>query len=398
MPTAAIFCGQPFDWLALRQGHPYVPPTMCARRFLLVIFVLTLLFVAGAFAIYQFGGDVLRQQATPQGHFQAPPPQSGPDYVREENWLSLPNTVPPGPAEWLPRGFTANSPAKPAATFYIHPTTYLERDRWNALLSHRDSQERAALFARSQASAFNGVSQVYAPKYRQAAFGAFLLDSEDARAALDLAYSDVARAFDQFVGQLEPGQPIILAGHSQGALHLTRLLRDKVAGKPIARQVVAAYVVGWPVSTAADVPAMGLPACRSADQAGCILSWQSFGNPANPSLITGVYNGSTGFNGQKRRQEDMLCVNPLTGQQNGEAPASANVGTLVPDDQTFRDGVLEPNRVGAACENGFLIVDGDLPDLGPFVLPGNNYHVYDYALFWGNISQDVERRLAAWQR
>jgi hypothetical protein len=30
------------------------------------------------------------------------------------------------------------------------------------------------------------------------------------------------------------------------------------------------------------------------------------------------------------------------------------------------------------------------------VLPGNNYHVYDYALFWGAIRRDAERRLAAW--
>jgi putative Holliday junction resolvase len=32
------------------------------------------------------------------------------------------------------------------------------------------------------------------------------------------------------------------------------------------------------------------------------------------------------------------------------------------------------------------------------VLPGNNYHVYDYALFWGSIRADAERRLAAWRR
>ena len=90
---------------------------MCARRFLLVIFFLTLLFVAGAFAIYQFGTDVLIRQAAPQGKFEAPPPASGPDYVRVENWLALPDTVPPGPAEWLPQGYTAEGGAKPAATF-----------------------------------------------------------------------------------------------------------------------------------------------------------------------------------------------------------------------------------------------------------------------------------------
>ena len=76
---------------------------------------------------------------------------------------------------------------------------------------------------------------------------------------------DVAAAFDRFLAEAGD-RPIILAGHSQGALHLERLLREKVAGKPIAKRIVAAYVVGWPISTTADLPALGLPACASPDQ------------------------------------------------------------------------------------------------------------------------------------
>jgi hypothetical protein len=45
-----------------------------------------------------------------------------------------------------------------------------------------------------------------------------------------------------------------------------------------------------------------------------------------------------------------------------------------------------------------LIINGTIPPLGPYVLPGNNYHVYDYALFWAAIRRDAERRLATWQR
>ena len=44
---------------------------MCARRFLFVIFFLTLVVVAGAFAVYQWGGRVLVEQAVPKGHFEA---------------------------------------------------------------------------------------------------------------------------------------------------------------------------------------------------------------------------------------------------------------------------------------------------------------------------------------
>jgi hypothetical protein len=36
--------------------------------------------------------------------------------------------------------------------------------------------------------------------------------------------------------------------------------------------------------------------------------------------------------------------------------------------------------------------------MGPFVLPGGNYHVYDYALYWTNLREDFARRLAAWQK
>lgn len=369
---------------------------MWIRRFLMIIFTLTILVVVGAFAVYQFGGEVLKKQMTPQGHFQPPPTQSGPDYSQEANWIARPGLA-RDPSSWVPEGAGTPSAGGTAAIFYIHPTTYLDRDRWNGPLDDPQSRNRSELFVRSQASAFTGAGQVWAPRYRQAAFGAFLLDSKDARAALDLAYGDVARAFDRFLEEVEPNRPIILAGHSQGALHLTRLLKDKVAGKPVTSRIVAAYVIGWPVSQAADLPAMGLPACRTADQSGCILSWQSFGAPANTGLITDVYNGSTGFNGQRRRQEDMLCVNPLTGTEGASAPASANLGTLVPD-ATFTSASLAVGQVGAACDKGFLMLDGEIPPLGPYVLPGNNYHVYDYALFWANIRQDAERRLASWRR
>ena len=41
---------------------------MCARRFLLIILALTLLTVAAAFAIFQFGTRVLIKSAIPRGH------------------------------------------------------------------------------------------------------------------------------------------------------------------------------------------------------------------------------------------------------------------------------------------------------------------------------------------
>ena len=367
---------------------------MCARRFLIIVLILTLLAVAAAFAIFQFGQEVLIKQATPQGHFQQPPPDSGPDYAAMDSWIARPG-LSGDPSGWRPGDEPRPLDTRPAHLFYIHPTTYLQRDRWNAQLSgSADADYRARLFVQSQASAFTDVASAWAPRYRQAAFGAFLLDSEDARKALEVAYSDVSAAFDQFLATIPDGEPIILAGHSQGALHLSRLLREHVAGKPVRSRIAAAYVVGWPISTVADLPAMGLPACASADQSGCILSWMSFGDPANPELVLQSYEESSGFGGRERRREDMLCVNPLTGTRAGAAPPQANPGTLVPS-ANLGSATLEPGRVGARCEDGLLIIDGDIPPLGPYVLPGNNYHVYDYALFWEAIRRDAARRVQA---
>ena len=367
---------------------------MCARRFLAIIFVLTLIAVAAAFGIYQWGSRVLLSEATPRGHFRAGH-EVGPDYASLASWIAQPTLRhDQDPSRWLPAGISLVKTG-PAEIFYIHPTTYLGTDHWNAPLNaDQDTEFRTNLFVESQASAFNNVGDIWAPRYRQAAYGSFLLRSKDAQQALDYAYGDVAAAFDEFVKQAG-SRPIILAGHSQGALHLVRLLREKIAGKPIARQIVAAYVVGWPISVAADLPALGLPACASPGEPRCILSWMSFREPANPDIIFHEWAKTKGLNGAGRRQRDVLCVNPISGAKDGAASPRDNPGMLVPTSD-LNSATLQPQMIGAHCSNGLLIIDGMLPQLGPYVLPGNNYHVYDYALFWGAIRRDAAQRLAAW--
>ncbi len=362
---------------------------MLARRFLGCIFLATVIAVAIGFAVYQFGGSILIRQATPQGHYVAPKGNDGPDYAKPENWVDRPGRATSDSA-WMPDGMTPATGDKPAATFFIHPTTYLQTDRWNApLVPAGQDEARIHLFVQSQSSAFNAVSTIWAPRYRQAAFGAFLLKGDDATRALDLAYRDVLAAFDVFLAA-NPGRPLILAGHSQGALHLSRLLvdrRDALKGR-----LVAAYVVGWPLSATADLPAMGRTACTKPDETGCILSWQSFSEPANPALIIDAWVGTRGASGIVRQRADMVCVNPLTGTSGGSAPATANLGTLQPS-ANFATATSYPGQVGARCDQGLLLVSGELPSDGGFVLPGNNYHPFDYAMFWGSIRADAARRL-----
>lgn len=365
-----------------------------ARKFLYVVAVLIVLAIAGAFAYRFFGAQLMRAAMVPGIAFESEPPIPATDYRNAHMWLARPD-IPDNPALWTPPAYQPGK-SPPAAVFFIHPTSYLQRAHWNAPLDDEEANGRAALFLRGQASAFNEVGAIWAPRYRQATFGAFLTTQAEAEKALDLAYADVAAAFAEFLREIGPDRPIILAGHSQGSLHLSRLLREQVAGRPIAKRVVAAYVVGWPISKVADLPFLGLPECTAADQAGCLLSWQSFAEPSDPSMVTDLYDATNGPTGIPRRGTAMVCTNPLTGTPDAEADAAANLGTLIPA-ADLRTATIAAGRVPAKCGGRGMLTIGPPVELGPYVLPGNNYHVFDYSLFWANVRADAARRRAAWQ-
>lgn len=322
--------------------------------------------------------------ATPNGQI---------DYAQGSSWIARPD-LSDDPSRWNPPGFRRDK-AGPVAIFYVPPTTYLGRDRWNAPLDDRPSNDRLRIFVASQASAFNGLGEMWAPRYRQATAGAFFTNKADAARSLDFAYGDVARAFAAFLAAIPADRPILLAGHSQGSLHLMTLLARRIAGTPIADRIVAAYLGGWAVSTTADLPRLGLSACAHPGQYGCIVAWQSFAEPADPGLVRNVYDASTGLTGSPRKGTPMLCVNPLTGASGTAAPAGANLGALVP--QPGLGGAdLVKGLVPARCDpSGLLLIGADPVGYGAYVLPGRNYHVFDYALFWANIRADAEARTTA---
>ena len=376
--------------MARKRSHPAV-------RFLWAIAGLTVLVIAAALAYRIFEKELLRWAMVPSAPFRDVPMPAGADYRQARMWIARPDIV-GNPALWMPPGFPTAGPPR-ASVFFVHSTSYMESTAWNAPVDDPESQDRAALFVRSQASAFNAIGAIWAPRYRQAAFGAFLTSEEDATRALDFAYRDVLAAYEEFVRAAPADRPIVLAAHSQGSAHLMRLLQERIRGAPEAQRVVAAYLVGWPVSVTADLPALPFPACARPDEAACILSWQSFSEPADPSQVTDVYDESAGPGGARRSGSAMLCTNPLTGISGGGAPSSANLGTLVPDED-MSVAELRRGLVPARCDpRGFLLIGDNhaLPAMGNYVLPGNNYHVYDYALFWANIRADAERRLAAYE-
>ena len=374
------------------------------RKFLYFIVFLAVVVIGAGFALNIWSRELTSIALVPTADFVEQDALAANAYQDPKMWLSRPGMGSSDPARWQPatrgdRGLlpTPADPKPPEfAVFFVHPTSYMNRASWNAPLDDAEANARAALFVRGLASPFNQASEIWAPRYRQATVGSFLTDAPEAQRAIDAAYVDVAQAFDFFLSSIDKDTPIVLAGHSQGSLHLLRLLREKVAGQPVAERIAAAYIVGWPISLDHDLQELPLPACATATQAGCIMSWSSYAEPADASQLFEAYAGSTGFDGQKRGTSNIVCTNPLTGGIGGDAPATSNLGTLVPDGD-LSGGEIVPKAVPARCDERGLLLIGDPPEMGSYVLPGNNYHVYDIPLFWRNLQADVVQRVGAWQ-
>lgn len=375
------------------------------RRFLYFIVFGILLVLGVLLALRLYGEELTRLAMVPSVDFSEQTALADNAYADPAMWFSRPGMgAPADPALWQPAyrddGTTSPPPPlasltpPPFAVFFVHPTSYYSRSAWNAPLDDQASQDTARLFVRGMASAFNRASEIWAPRYRQATFGAFLDTEPASQQALDAAYGDVALAFDYFVSLQQDNVPIVLVGHSQGAAHVLRLLREKVAGTPLQARIAAVYAPGWPISVAHDLPRLPLPACAAPTQTGCLLSWTSFAAPAEPGQMLEQYRNSAGFDGQMRGDSPILCVNPLTGSVNGMADMVANKGTLVPNSD-LSSGDLVPGAVPARCTAQGLLMIGDPPEMGSYVLPGNNYHVYDIPLFWANLRDDVAARVNA---
>ena len=382
---------------------PHRPPPM-ARKFLYFVLFCSLLVIAGLFVLRIYSEEITQFALTPTGEFVEQDALASNAWQDPDMWFSRPGKgAPDDPARWQPAVRGGNGEVSPPddgmppkfAVFFIHPTSFFDGGTWNAPLTDAASRDQAAIFIAGMASPFNQASEIWAPRYRQATFGAFLTTAPQAKRALDAAYADVDKAFTFFLDSIDPDMPIVLVGHSQGALHLIRLLDERIAGTPLQSRIAMAYPVGWPISVEHDLPALGLPACATPAQGGCIAAWQSFAEPAEPMALLTAYAATPGLDGLPRAGSAMLCVNPIDGTLNSAADAAANLGSLV-SGESMADGELVPAAVPARCDARGLLLIGDPPQMGSGVLPGNNYHVYDIPLFWKNLQQDVARRVTAW--
>jgi len=341
----------------------------------------------------------LAQAATQDARPQSAPP--APDYAQADTWAAWPGR-PSGADSVAPGLLEAALPQdEKVDVFFIHPTTYLSGGEPNARYDEPGATstqvDRGVL--RFQASAFNACCRIYAPHYRQATIRAFLsADDPTAQAAYELAYSDVRRAFDYFLQHENHGRPFILASHSQGSLHAMRLLQERIAGQPLQRQLVAAYVIGYPIPQ--QIERSGLSVCRSATQTGCLIDWNTVKEGASDQRREGSRYVWLDARYQHVQGRALVCVNPLNWTAGGEAPAALNLGAL----PSVRPGAAMVPPVaeltGARCDGGALRIDIPLAKRRGFadaLTLFGSYHVFDYGVFYTNIRVNARERIRTYR-
>lgn len=348
------------------------------RKFLIGLAVV-LVALGGLAYVYQ---DFVRfiavaYMVTPAGPFDPAKAPLAPNYADAKFWIALPTT--PDGADKVPPGETDGQANAPVDVFFVYPTTYINAGNWNAPFDDAEANARVTdAVLPAQASVFNGCCKIYAPRYRQATFAAFLDREGNGAKALDLAYKDVEAAWDYYLANYNNGRPFILAGHSQGAGHVFTMLESKLAGTDVAKRMVAAYPIGATHDKAA-LPA-SIPVCESAEQTGCVVSWNSVG-PTAPVW---------------RDTKADICVNPLTwNSKTGEAAHDLNLGSL-----SIAGGLrLVPKAADANCVDGRLIVSElhtTQYDDRPMLLGKDNYHILDYGLFYANLRRNAQTRVDAY--
>lgn len=296
------------------------------------------------------------------------------DYSSLMNWAAHPDKR--DNADKIPGSEQLALNNQKADVFFIHPTIYNDKGDnlpWNPKIDDAELNKRVdnstILF---QASAFNSAGRVFAPRYRQAHLVSYSTDDkQSAKKAFAIAYADVKRAFQHYLEFYNQGRPIIIASHSQGTTHAGPLLKEFFDGKSLKKRLVAAYLIGMPVTK--NYFNYIVP-CQSENDIGCSISWRTFKNGYIPD--------------DRPLGDSILVTNPLSWKTDTTYVAkSYNLGTVL---RNF-DKVLT-KRVDAKVHNGILWANKPrFP--GSFLLRRKNYHIADINFYYMNIRENAKNRV-----
>jgi hypothetical protein len=316
-----------------------------------------------------------RLQNSSTSNKETPPP---PDYSDMRSWASHPlihdfgDSIP----KPLRKEYSYDSTVD---VFFIHPTTYIRKENGqmngdinNESLNDR-TDKRPIL---NQASAFNEY-RLFAPRYRQANYSAYLNILGDSKPYFDTAYADVKKAFEYYLSHWNNGHPFFIASHSQGSQHAVRLIEELIEGTQLEKKLIVAYIIGMPPLSSDKLKT---PVCNDSSQTGCYVAWNSF---------TEDFRQRFGFLDNVQLQ----TVNPLTWKTSENKGTTAmHKGAVVKDFNSVKEHALS-----AQIRGNKLVVSSDSESLE---IPDRieNLHVLDINLFFVDIRNNLRTRVIAYKK
>jgi len=283
------------------------------------------------------------------------------DYSMSSNWLSIPATV------------------YPVDIFYFYPTAWTNRDSLPKICAINDSSMivKAPEEFAMQATAFSTVGNIYAPYYRQNNYSA--VDRLNVIAGIPTM--DAIAAFDYYIKNFNKGRPYILAGHSQGSNVLSSLLAGYMKDNPqVYARMIAAYVIGFPVTAEYLANNPHLKFAQGPDDTGVIISYNTQA-PEVPPGVNPVLYGLVG-----------MVINPIIWTRDETIATTAQgLGSFMPVPPTYAF-MQVPQYADARVDlaKGALICSTADKSLG--FGPGI-FHIYDYSFYYFNLRANAANRV-----
>ncbi len=302
--------------------------------------------------------------------------QTIPDYSDLRFWAAHPWKK--DPSDSVPKPLQNIPVDSSVDVFFLHPTTFtakeLQDKQWNAAIGDAEINAKTDFTSiLYQASVFNKSCRVFAPRYRQAHIYSFYsTDSIASAAALELAYTDIKKAFDFYLTHYNKGRPIIIAAHSQGTFHSGRLLKEYFENKPLLSQLVCAYIIGLAIPKSYF---KSLQPCTDSASTGCFVSWRTFRKGFLPNYVV-------------KEKEPSWVINPLSWKADSiSIPKEQNKGAVL-----YNFEKIHKQTNGATISNAVLWIDK--PKFrGASLLRTKNYHAGDINLFYVSLQENIATRI-----
>ncbi len=293
------------------------------------------------------------------------------DYGRSESWLAR-----------------ADITDKQADLFYLYPTAWIRSgDEDICGIENESMLEGSAITYRAQATAFETSCNIFSPYYRQVSVEAFLRPvSEIGELLMRATIPDALAAFSYYIERLNGGRPFILAGHSQGSAVLLYLLVNFMRENPeVYKRMIAAYIIGCPVTEELLRKYPHLKFAEGADDTGVIISYNTEAERVegrNIAMLPGA-----------------AVINPISWTRSERrASERENLGSLVIDEKwvvqedcvkNYADARVDKSRGVVVCST----VDAGKVDFGNPIFPRGVYHSFDYPFYYYNLRRNAEDRV-----